>query len=69
MGDHDASQSHCSSTNAGQKTGTLIDLATYYITDKTASKLNLRSDEIILAVHNVGGMKIHVVTSQYLLKI
>lgn len=51
LGDHDASQGHCSSTNAGQNTGTLTDLATdtYYITDKAASKLNLRSEEITLA--------------------
>ncbi|XP_035812328.1 uncharacterized protein LOC118471497 [Amphiprion ocellaris] len=57
--------------NAGQKIGTLIDLAsdTNYITHKAASGLNLRSEEITLIVHGVGGMKVHVETKRYLLKI
>ncbi|KAF7643681.1 hypothetical protein LDENG_00235390 [Lucifuga dentata] len=57
--------------NAGQKIGTLIDLAsdTNYITNKAASRLNLRSEEITLVVHGVGGMKVHVKTKRYLLKI
>lgn len=43
--------------NAGQKIGTLIDFAsdTNYITHKTASKLDLRSEEITLVVHGVEG--------------
>lgn len=43
--------------NAGQKVGTLIDLAsdTNYITHKAASRLNLRSEDITLIVHVVGG--------------
>lgn len=43
--------------NAGQKVGTLIDLAsdTNYITHKAASRLNLRSEDITLIVHGVGG--------------
>ncbi|XP_023808028.1 uncharacterized protein LOC111946916 [Oryzias latipes] len=57
--------------NAGQKIGALIDLAsdTNYITHKAASKLNLRSENITLIVHGVGGMKAHVETKRYLLKI
>ena len=57
--------------NAGQKIGTLIDLSsdTNYITHKAASKLNLRSEEVTLVVHGVGGMKAHVETKRYLLKI
>ncbi|KAL3973928.1 GTP-binding protein [Sarotherodon galilaeus] len=57
--------------NAGQKIGTLIDLAsdTNYITHRAASSLNLRSEEITLVVHGVGGMKTHVKTRWYLLKI
>lgn len=57
--------------NAGQKVGTLIDLAsdTNYITLKAASRLNLRSEDITLIVHGVGGMKVHVETRRYLLKI
>ena len=57
--------------NASQKIGTLIDLAsdTNYITHKAASKLNLRSGEITLVVHVVGGMQVHVETKRYLLKI
>ena len=57
--------------NAGQKIGTLIDLSsdTNYITHKAASKLNLRSEEVTLVVHGVGGMKARVETKRYLLKI
>lgn len=57
--------------NAGQQIGTLIDLAsdTNYITHKAADRLNLRSDEMTLIVHGVGGMKFHVQTKRYLLKI
>ncbi|KAM9744581.1 uncharacterized protein ACNS7B_011726 [Menidia menidia] len=57
--------------NAGQKIGTLIDLAsdTNYITHKAASRLNLKWEEITLIVHGVGGMKVCVETKRYLLKI
>ena len=57
--------------NAGQKVGTLIDLAsdTNYITHKAAKKLNLRSEEITLVIHGIGGMKVFVETRRYLLKI
>lgn len=57
--------------NAGQRIGTLIDLASdiNYITHTAASRLNLRSEEITLIAHGVGGMKIHVETKRYLLKI
>lgn len=57
--------------NAGQKFGTLIDLAsdTNYITHKTASRLNLGSENITLIIHGVVGMKVHVGTRCYLLKI
>lgn len=57
--------------NAGQKIGTLIDLAsdTNYITHKAAGWLNLRSEDITLVVHGVGGMKVFVKTKRYLLKI
>ena len=43
--------------NAGQKIGTLIDLAsdTNYITHRAARRLNLRSEKITLVVHGVGG--------------
>ena len=58
-------------TNAGQKIGTLIDLAsdTNYITHKAANELNLRSEDVTLVVHGVGGMKVSVETKRYLLKI
>lgn len=58
-------------TNAGQKIGTLIDLAsdTNYITHEAAGRLNLRSEDITLVVHGVGGMKAFVKTKRYLLKI
>lgn len=57
--------------NAGQKVGTLIDLAsdTNYITHKAAKELNLRSEDVTLVVHGVGGMKVSVETKRYLLKI
>lgn len=57
--------------NAGQKIGTLIDLAsdTNYITHEAAGRLNLRSEDISLVVHGVGGMKVVVKTKRYLLKI
>lgn len=55
----------------GQRIGTLIDLAsdTNYITHKAASKLNLRSEDVILVVNGVGGMQVSVETKHYLLKI
>ena len=57
--------------NAGKKIGTLIDLAsdTNYITHKTASRLNLKNEEVTLVVHGVGGMEVCVETKRYLLKI
>lgn len=57
--------------NAGQKIGTLIDLAsdTNYITHKAANRLKVRSEEITLIFHGVGGMKVCVETKCYLLKI
>lgn len=56
--------------NAGQRLGTLIDLAsdTNY-THAAASRFNLRSEEITLIVHGVGGMEVCVETKRYLLKI
>lgn len=57
--------------NDGQRIGTLIDLAsdTNYITHKAASKLNLKSEDVTLVVHGVGGMQVSVETKRYLLKI
>ncbi|XP_048836046.1 uncharacterized protein LOC125711305 [Brienomyrus brachyistius] len=57
--------------NAGQKIGTLIDLAsdTNYITHKAAERLGLRSEEITLVIHGVGGMTMRVNTRRYLLKV
>lgn len=57
--------------NAGQRIGTLIDLAsdTNYITHSAASRLNLKSEDITLIVHGVGGMNVQVETKRYLLKI
>ncbi|KAL4005116.1 hypothetical protein ACER0C_004829 [Sarotherodon galilaeus] len=57
--------------NDGQRIGTLIDLAsdTNYITHKAASKLNLRSEDVMLVIQGVGGMKVSVATKRYLLKI
>ena len=56
--------------NDGQRIGTLIDLAsdTNYITHRAASKLNLRSEDVTLVVHGIGGMKVSVATKRYLLK-
>lgn len=58
-------------TNAEQKIGTLIDLAsdTNYITHRAARRLNLRSEKITLVVHGVGGMAMKVKTKRYLLKV
>lgn len=48
--------------NACQKIGTLIDLASdiNYITHEVADRLNLRSEDIMLVVHGVGGMKVFI---------
>ncbi len=58
-------------TNAGQKIGTLIDLAsdTNYITHRAARRLKLQSEKITLVVHGVGGMAMKVKTKRYLLKV
>lgn len=58
-------------TNAGQKIGTLIDLAsdTNYITHVAARRLKLQSEKITLVVHGVGGMAMKVKTKRYLLKV
>ena len=50
--------------NAGQKIGTLVDLAsdTNYITHKAADRLKLRNEKITLVVHGVGGMTMKVNT-------
>ena len=57
--------------NAGQKVGALIDLAsdTNYITHEAAGELDLRSEDVTLIVHGVGGMQVTVQTKRYLLKI
>lgn len=57
--------------NAGQKIGTLIDLAsdTNYITHEAAGELDLKSEDVMLVVHGVGGMQVTVETKRYLLKI
>jgi len=57
--------------NAGEKIGTLIDLAsdTNYITHKAARRLNLRSENISLIIHGVGGMNMNVKTRRYFLKV
>ena len=57
--------------NAGQKIGTLVDLAsdTNYITHQAADRLKLRSEKITLVVHGVGGMTTKVATRRYLLRI
>ncbi|XP_054611256.1 uncharacterized protein LOC129169152 [Dunckerocampus dactyliophorus] len=57
--------------NAGQRIGTLIDLAsdTNYITHAAAGELNLRSEDVTLIVHGVGGMQVTVDTKRYFLKI
>ena len=57
--------------NAGQKIGTLIDLAsdTNYITHKAAARLELWGEEITLIVHGVSGMTTQVDTKRYILRI
>ncbi|XP_078789161.1 uncharacterized protein LOC144984490 [Oryzias latipes] len=57
--------------NAGQKIGTLIDLAsdTNYITHKAAERLKLQSEKVTLVVHGVGGMTMKVSTQRYLLRV
>lgn len=49
----------------------MIDLAsdTNYITHEAASELNLKSEDVTLVVHGVGGMQVTVETKRYLLKI
>ncbi|KAK5854462.1 hypothetical protein PBY51_015526 [Eleginops maclovinus] len=57
--------------NAGQKIGTLIDLAsdTNYVTHSAARRLNLLSENITLIVHGVGGMAMEVKTKRYSLRV
>lgn len=57
--------------NAGQKIGTLVDLAsdTNYITHKAADRLRLKSEKVTLIVHGVGGMTMKVNTERYVLKV
>lgn len=57
--------------NCGQRIGTLIDLAsdTNYITHSAASRLNLKSEDVSLIVHGVGGMRVQLKTKRYLLRI
>lgn len=57
--------------NAGQKIGTLIDLAsdTNYITHRAVNRLKLRSEKITLVVYGVGGMAMKVNTRRYLLRV
>lgn len=57
--------------NAGQKVGTLIDLAsdTNCITHKAADRLRLRSEDETLVIHGVGGMTMRVYTRRYLLRV
>ncbi|XP_077470984.1 uncharacterized protein LOC144085517 [Stigmatopora argus] len=57
--------------NAGQKIGTLIDLAsdTNYITHSAAKRLNLRSEKVTLLVHGVGGMVLKERTKKYQLRV
>ncbi|KAM9764604.1 uncharacterized protein ACNS7B_019486 [Menidia menidia] len=57
--------------NAGQKVGTLVDLAsdTNYITHKAADRLRLRSENVTLVLYGVGGMTMKVNTRRYLLKV
>ncbi|XP_077480924.1 uncharacterized protein LOC144092035 [Stigmatopora argus] len=57
--------------NAGQKIGTLIDLAsdTNYITHSAAKRLNLRSEKVTLLVHGVGRMVLKERTKKYLLRV
>ncbi|XP_049321149.1 uncharacterized protein LOC111193301 [Astyanax mexicanus] len=57
--------------NAGQRIGTLIDLAsdTNYITHEAADRLRLRGEEVTLVVHGVGGMTMQERTKRYLLRV
>ncbi|KAL1254331.1 hypothetical protein QQF64_016560 [Cirrhinus molitorella] len=57
--------------NAGEKIGTLIDLAsdTNYITHKAARRLNLKSENVTLVVHGVGGTTMKVKTRRYFLRV
>jgi hypothetical protein len=57
--------------NAGQRVGTLVDLAsdTNYITHKAAERLRLRSEDVTLIVHGVAGMAIKVKTKGYRLRV
>ncbi|KAL1250804.1 hypothetical protein QQF64_018600 [Cirrhinus molitorella] len=57
--------------NAGEKIGTLIDLAsdTNYIIHRAARRLNLRCEKITLVVHGVGRMAMKVRTKRYLLRV
>lgn len=56
--------------NAGQKIGTLIDLAsdTNYITHSAAKRLGLASKKVTLVVHGVGGMAMSVNSRRYHLR-
>lgn len=58
-------------SNAGQKVGTLLDLAsdTNYITHKAADRLRLQREMITLVVHGVGGMTMRVSRERYLLRV
>lgn len=57
--------------NAGQKIGTLIDLAsdTNYITHKAAKRLQLRGEDVTLVVQGVGEMVMTVATKKYSLRV
>ncbi|KAK7928986.1 hypothetical protein WMY93_005381 [Mugilogobius chulae] len=57
--------------NAGQKIGTLIDLAsdTNYITHKAADRLRLRSEQVTLMLYGVGGMTLSVKTKDEIAKV
>lgn len=57
--------------NAGQKIGTLIDLASdsNYITHRAANTLKLRSEKITFTVYGVRGMAMKVNTKRYLLRV
>lgn len=58
-------------SNAGQKIGTLFDLAsdTNYITHRATERLRLRSEKITLVIHGVRGMAMKVNTRRYLLRV
>lgn len=57
--------------NAGQKIGTLVDLAsdTNYITHMAAERLRLRSEDVTLIAHGVARMTLKAKTMQYLLTV